>query len=157
MRKRIYHIAFLVIGLVTVVSVMAQSSNVVVKSPQSKEQWSFGNFGDKSNGRLVVEGNKLIISTQNTRHCFFESDFYSFVYLKQSFPYDDCSRSTVTVKIDPLKIGSAGIMMRSGIRLDAANVHLETSATGDVLLFFRKADGETTSYTRVASLKFPWS
>ena len=124
-------------------------------SQKDKINWEFGNYGANSNGKLRIERDKLVISTQNTRHCFFESDFYSFAYQKQSFPYDDCSKSTVTVKIGSLRTGSAGIMMRSGIRLDAANVHLETSATGEVLLFYRKSDGESTSYTHIATLSFP--
>ncbi len=119
------------------------------------EHWEFGNFGANSGGRLKLEKGKLTINTQRTRHAFDEADSYSFAWQKQPFPYDDCSRSAISVKIDKFTIGSAGIMMRSNQQLGSANAHLEVSSTGDVLLFYRKADNEATAYARVASLPFP--
>ncbi|RKR79925.1 hypothetical protein BDD43_0011 [Mucilaginibacter gracilis] len=121
-----------------------------------KEQFEFGNFGPGSGGKLSQEKGVMHLNSQKTQHCFYDADSYSFAWQKQPFPYDDCSKSTVTVKINKFKIGTAGIMMRSGIGVGAANVHLEVGATGDVLLFWRKTDSEMTSYTRVAgSLPFP--
>lgn len=120
-----------------------------------EDQWQFGNFGANAIGKVQHEKNKMILSTKNTRHCFFESDSYSFTYQQLPFPYDDCSRQAVTVKIDRFPFGSAGIMMRSDSRLGAANVHLEASATGEILLFYRKKDGESTAYTHIVNLSFP--
>lgn len=121
----------------------------------TEEHWEFGNFGAYAGGTLKREKNKMILSTQNTRHCFFEADQYSFAYQQRSFPYDDCSKLSASVTIAPFARGSAGIMMRSNTRLGAANVHLETSATGDVLLFYRMADGASTAYTTIASVSLP--
>lgn len=117
--------------------------------------FSFGNFGAGAAGDMKYENNGLLLSTQHTRHCFFESDAYSFAYRQQAFPYDDCSKSTVAVKIDRFSTGAAGIMMRSDLRLGAANVHLEASATGDIILFSRKTHGAFTSYTHLVNLSFP--
>lgn len=129
-------------------------AGITFVSPQ-KERWEFGNFGENAGGKLKYDQNKMSITTQRTLHCFDESDSYSFAWQKQPFPYDDCSRSTVSVTIDKFQTGSAGIMMRSGIHPGSANVHLEVGITGDVLLFYRKADGEATGYTRIAALSFP--
>lgn len=49
--------------------------------------------------------------------------------------HDDCSKSVITVKIDDIKKGSAGIMMRSTDSQSSANVHLEATATGDLFVF----------------------
>ena len=47
-------------------------------------------------------------------------------------------------------------MIRSDRNQSAANVHLEANATGDLFLFFRKAEGEFTAYRRVAAaVSFP--
>lgn len=140
-------LAFTLIALILCASVVAQ---VAVK-----DQWSFANFGAGSDGKLATAKNTITISTQRTRHCFYDSDSYSFAWKRQPFPYDDCSKLTITVKINKFKTGNAGIMMRSGVGLGAANVHLEAGATGDVLLFWRKADGDQTSYTRLTNLSFP--
>jgi hypothetical protein len=119
------------------------------------DHWDFANFGAGAKGDMKQEKNKLTITTQNTVHCYFESDSYSFASQPQVFPYDDCSRSTISVKIEKLNFGSAGIMMRSGAALGAANVHLEISATGDLLLFYRVNDNDQTLYTRITTLTFP--
>jgi hypothetical protein len=120
-----------------------------------KERWEFSSFGPDAGGKIRYDKKAMTMATQRTRHCFDEADSYSFAWQKQAFPYDDCSKSTITVTIDKFGVGSAGIMMRSGTQVGAANAHLEATATGDVLLFYRKADGEATSYTRIASLSFP--
>lgn len=120
-----------------------------------REHWEFGSFGAQADGKLLPNKKGMIVSTQKTIHCFDESDSYSFAWQKQPFPYDDCSKATISVVIDRFSSGSAGIMMRSGIHPAAANAHLEVGATGDVLLFYRKEDGEATGYTRLASLRFP--
>lgn len=49
--------------------------------------------------------------------------------------HDDCSKSVITVKIDDIKKGSAGIMMRSTDSQSSVNVHLEATATGDLFVF----------------------
>jgi hypothetical protein len=134
---------------------MALIGQSTAKPADAKEQWEFGNFGANAGGKMKLEKGKLSINTQRTRHAFDEADSYSFAWQKQPFPYDDCSKSTISVKIEKFTIGSAGIMMRSGIKPGTANAHLEASATGDVLLFYRKADGEATGYMRIASLTFP--
>ena len=54
--------------------------------------------------------------------------------------HDDCSKSVITVKIDDIKKGSAGIMMRSTDSQSSANVHLEATATGDLFVFFRQKE-----------------
>ena len=68
--------------------------------------------------------------------------------------HDDCSGSVITVKIDDIKKGSAGIMMRSTDSQSPANVHLEATATGDLFVFFRQQEGGSTSYRRVESITF---
>jgi hypothetical protein len=149
MKKNILFLILLLIGFKTVL--MAQSG----KPTDAKEHWEFANFGANSGGKMKLEKGKLSINTQRTRHAWDESDSYSFAWQKQPFPYDDCSKSTISVNIQKFKIGSAGIMMRSNTTLGAANAHLEVSFTGDVLLMYRKADGEATQYIRIASLAFP--
>lgn len=121
----------------------------------AQEVLKFGNFGEKATGSLSSGESTLRITTKNTRHCFFESDSYSFAYKLQEFPYDDCSRSTTAVKIDKFAMGSAGIMMRSGLNTDAANAHLEVNAMGDLLLFSRRVDGTFTTYKKAAKIEFP--
>lgn len=69
--------------------------------------------------------------------------------------HDDCSKSVITVKIDDIKKGSAGIMMRSTDSQSSANVHLEATATGDLFVFFRQQEGGSTSYRRVGYIGFP--
>jgi hypothetical protein len=120
-----------------------------------QDPWQFANFGLHAAGKVEYGPRKMTISTRYTRHCFFESDHYSFAYQRLAFPYDDCSRLTVSVKVDRFDRGSAGIMMRSDTGLGAANVHLETSATGEVFLFHRKMRDELTSYTHIATITFP--
>lgn len=117
--------------------------------------WQKENFGANAGGTFTYTGNTMRITTQNTRHGFFQSDAYSFAWKEQPFPYDDCSRLTVTVKVDSVSAGSAGIMMRANKELGAANVHLETSATGDVYLFYRRRDNEPTAYVHMATCSFP--
>lgn len=118
--------------------------------------WKFGNFGDRAGGSLAVAKDSMTITTQNTPHAFFESDGYSFAYQARPFPYDDCSKETVSVTISRISIGSAGIMIRGDIRPDAPNVHMEAGPSGDVLLFWRKGRGQMTSYTHVGNnLPFP--
>lgn len=119
------------------------------------DQWEFASYGAGARGSAKQESNKLTILTANTAHAYFETDSYSFASQPQAFPYDDCSRLSVSVKIDKFNLGSAGIMMRSSSALGAANAHLETSVTGDLLLFYRPGDDEQTLYTRIATLKFP--
>ena len=82
-----------------------------------------------------MDSNTLTIKTENTKNAFFESDEYSFAYKEQPFLHDDCSKSVITVKIDDIKKGSAGIMMRSTDSQSSANVHLEATATGDLFVF----------------------
>ncbi|MVM42172.1 hypothetical protein GO730_38305 [Spirosoma sp. HMF3257] len=122
---------------------------------KANPQWSFGSFGEKADGALNLSQTTLSISTQNTLHCFGEADSYSFAYQKQPFPYDDCSKATITVKIKSFTSGTTGIMIRSSISPSAANAHLEVSSTGDLLLMSRKTDGTATSYTRMGNLPFP--
>lgn len=117
--------------------------------------WRFSNFGLHAAGTVTFGTGTISISTQYTRHCFFDSDHYSFAYQVRPFPYDDCSSLAVTVKVEKVDRGSAGIMMRSDSSLGAANVHLETSATGEVFLFYRKVNDDQTSYTHLATLTFP--
>ncbi|MES1249578.1 MAG: hypothetical protein ABUL46_02795, partial [Chitinophaga rupis] len=117
--------------------------------------WQFSNFGLHAGGKAAYGTKKITISTQYTRHCFFDSDHYSFAYQVRPFPYDDCSSLTVTVKVEKVDRGSAGIMMRSDSSLGAANVHLETSATGEIFLFCRKIKDDQTSYAHLATLTFP--
>jgi hypothetical protein len=117
--------------------------------------WKFGSFGDHAGGKMSVEKNKMTLVTQQTPHAFFEADAYSFAYQKIPFPYDDCSMQTVSVKVTGVTIGSAGIMMRSSTRPEASNVHLETSPTGDVILFSRRDNGQATTYSRMGTLPFP--
>lgn len=124
---------------------------------QAREHWEFGNFGPGSAGRIRYDDKKLVVTTGRTRYCFTASDSYSFAWRQQPFPYDDCSESTVTVSIDRFSVGTAGIMMRSAARPDAANAHLEVTPTGEVILFARKADGESTAYTYLTNLSFPIS
>jgi hypothetical protein len=128
---------------------------VSLMSFQIKDQWEFNNFGMHAEGKVNCESKKLTLSTKNTRHCFFETDEYSFIYRNQAFPYDDCSKLTITVCIEQFQTGSAGIMMRSGTEQDASNVHLEVQATGDLFLFYRKSDGLSTSYKRIGKMSFP--
>lgn len=125
--------------------------------PGKKETWAFGNFGEGASGNISYVKDKMVVSTQNTIHCFFDSDSYSYAFKKQAFPYDDCSRSAVSVSIDSFASGSAGIMMRTSTGLGAANVHLEVTSTGDLMLFYRKSDGDITLYSRVGKLPFPVS
>jgi len=120
-----------------------------------ERDWQFGNFGLHATGAVTYGAGKITISTQHTRHCFFDSDHYSFSFQRRAFLYDDCSRLTVAVKVDRLDRGSAGIMMRTDTALGAANVHLETSATGEVFLFYRKVKDDQTSYTHLTTLPFP--
>lgn len=117
--------------------------------------WKFENFGSQAEGSVKIGKDEMTITTRNTRNAFFESDEYSFAYIEQPFLYDDCTRSVVSVTIDNVPIGSAGIMMRSGLRQDAANVHLEVTATGDLFVFFRRLDGTSTLYKRVGDVEFP--
>ncbi len=124
-------------------------------STKTTPQWSFGSFGEKADGTLNLSQTTLSISTQNTLHCFGEADSYSFAYQKQAFPFDDCSKATITVKIKSFASGTTGIMIRSSISPSAANAHLEVSSTGDLLLMSRKTDGTATSYTRMGNLPFP--
>ena len=127
------------------------------KNPESSKQalWQFENYGKRAEGSAEIESDEMIISTRNTRQAFFESDEYSFVFQKQPFPYDDCSRTAISVTIDHVPAGSAGIMMRSNENTNAANVHLEASSTGDLFLFFRSTDRSATAYRRVGSCSFP--
>ncbi|HVW62660.1 MAG TPA: hypothetical protein VHC48_21565 [Puia sp.] len=117
--------------------------------------WRFSNFGLHAGGTVIYGTNTISISTRYTRHCFFDSDHYSFAYQVRPFPYDDCSSLSVTVKVGRVDGGSAGIMMRSDSSLGAANVHLETSATGEIFLFYRKTKDDQTSYIHLATLSFP--
>jgi hypothetical protein len=129
--------------------------NISAGVPGKKEAWDFGNFGTGARGNIRYINGKMVVSTQNTIHCFFDSDSYSYAFKKQAFPYDDCSRSIVSVTIDSFASGSAGIMMRTSTALDAANVHLEVTAAGDLLLFYRKGEGDNTQYSRIGKLAFP--
>jgi hypothetical protein len=143
-------------GLVSLVVLFFMLAQPAAGQKGKSDNWEFGNYGDKSAGKLDFSEGKMIIFTQNTRHCFFDSDHYSFAFQKQLFPYDDCSRSTITVKIESVNIGAAGIMVRCSDAPDAANVHLETNPSGDVLLFCRKTSGVWTTYSRIAAnLPFP--
>lgn len=118
--------------------------------------WTFESFGKRADGQMYVKDSVMVIRTSNTKNAFYESDEYSFAYRKQDFPYDDCSRTVVEVTLDKVSSGSAGIMMRSDRRQSAANVHLEANATGDIFLFFRKTEGASTAYKRVATaVSFP--
>ncbi|MDD4920851.1 MAG: hypothetical protein PHS30_00070 [Bacteroidales bacterium] len=159
MKERMKSMIFLVFSLAVCMSVSGQAivppEKGLNKDALKTNQWEFENFGAKASGTVKYENQKMTISTQKTRNCFFESDAYSFAYQKQSFPYDDCSKSTVTVKIGKFSMGSAGIMMRSSRLLGASNAHLETNATGDLFLFCRKNDDASTSYSRIANLPFP--
>jgi len=125
------------------------------QTDSARNPWTFASFGPHATGTIKYEKKKLRISTQNTLHCFAESDTYSFAWQKQSFPYDDCSKSTAAVTIAAFSKGAAGIMMRSDTRPGAANVHLEISATGDIILFCRKSSGGPTAYTHLANTSFP--
>jgi len=149
MKKKLLYLLLLLTGFS--MASMGQSA----KPTDAKEHWEFANFGANSGGKMTLEKNKLFINTQRTHHAWDESDSYSFAWQRQPFPYDDCSKSTISVTIDKFKTGTAGIMMRSNTTLGAANAHLEVSFTGDVLLMYRKSDGEATQYIRIASLSFP--
>lgn len=124
-------------------------------TPPRNSQWEFASFGKNTDGKATFTEKEITMQTQNTRHAFFESDLFSYTYKKQSFPYDDCSRATVSVIIDQFPIGSAGIMMRTDEQLDSPNVHLEVSATGDLILFFRKSPGTSTIYRKIGQVSFP--
>lgn len=152
MKKR--DILCLLIGFSSFMPAMVLNGENTRNSPD-KEQWKFQNFGQKADGKMVVEGQKMTISTSHTLHCFFEDDSYSFAWQNQSFPYDDCSKSSVSVSVDRFAAGSAGIMMRSSEKTNAANTHLEISSTGELFLFFRKTDGVATSYKRLGKISFP--
>ena len=120
-----------------------------------QDEWRFASYGKAAKGSVTMDSNTLTIKTENTKNAFFESDEYSFVYKEQPFLHDDCSKSVITVKIDDIKKGSAGIMMRSTDSQSSANVHLEATATGDLFVFFRQQEGGSTSYRRVGYIGFP--
>tara|TARA_Y100001972_G_scaffold128451_1_gene189198 strand:- start:1743 stop:3122 length:1380 start_codon:yes stop_codon:yes gene_type:complete len=124
---------------------------------QSNTDWLYGNYGHEVGGQMdLISDREMVITTHGTGGIFFESDEYSFAYKKQTFPFDDASKSTVTVKVGEMNKGSAGIMMRSSNELGASNVHLNVDRIGDVLLLFREIDNEKTKYKRLAAnLSFP--
>ena len=155
MRKLIYYTLFLINGITTSLPVSAQAVKNDVRTFHENQDWEFANFGEKANGKISFVNDKMQISTQNTRHCFYESDAYSFAWQKISFPYDDCSKSTVTVRIEKVTTGSAGIMIRTDEKLGAANAHLEVNSTGDAFLFCRNSGGVGTTYKRLIHLGFP--
>ncbi|MCF3111249.1 hypothetical protein LL912_20855 [Niabella sp. CC-SYL272] len=95
------------------------------------------------------------LQTRNTRHCYFESDKFSYCWQPQEFPYDECSRSSVEVTITTLNMGTAGIMMRADTSAGAANVHLEVNTSGEVLLFSRAEKDQSTSYKRLGKQSLP--
>ena len=80
-----------------------------------QDEWRFASYGKAAKGSVTMDSNTLTIKTENTKNAFFESDEYSFAYKEQPFLHDDCSKSVITVKIDDIKKGSAGIMMRSTV------------------------------------------
>mgnify|MGYP001531537003 CR=1 FL=1 len=75
-----------------------------------QDEWRFASYGKAAKGSVTMDSNTLTIKTENTKNAFFESDEYSFAYKEQPFLHDDCSKSVITVKIDDIKKGSAGIM-----------------------------------------------
>ena len=89
-----------------------------------QDEWRFASYGKAAKGSVTMDSNTLTIKTENTKNAFFESDEYSFAYKEQPFLHDDCSKSVITVKIDDIKKGSAGIMMRSTDSQRSANLHL---------------------------------
>lgn len=117
--------------------------------------WIFASFGKKAEGTVNYSPGMLTISTQNTKNAFFEADEYSFAYIPQAFLHDDCSRSVITVTVDNVPMGSAGVMMRANDSRGSANVHLEANAAGDLFVFFRQKEDGTTYYRRLGRSEFP--